>query len=491
MADATPDRDQTVLRTSVVRKMVKRPIVNRRQRPRDPVELRKQLPALLAQSKRTKSPMTAAPLESEQSPAAEASAAGAATCAQPTEVNNEAAHAACPSDFDPFPDHASAAAESVDRSPRGPDYAALAGVIRGLGKQRERYRSDWREKNDKQSNKGLAMPMIVASKNTVENYLDCGLRLRDQYIRTMARGMSPEDLDPLVFVDWLWAVRPLLDDSTWRFYRQGAERVIQTIPHANLEEALGCLYSDLHTGEDRRPRDEPRATRFDQDHFEKLQLDLGMKRSETARRLQVWLDASIATGVHPSHWPLSSLEIQPDADTPRGKRIWLHVVTGHVQAGWLAHRTLDISTFADSTLKAIEQMIKNAHDWASAGQFSARQGEANRLLRDTSVRLFPRQQRCYDLHSAHYQFVANMKSIYGGAEVAALAGHQLCLHKKREHHVNHRPYWTNISARPVPSARLVKRMKGRLEIYEQLKELKELRDEFRRLRDGDEDQATE
>jgi hypothetical protein len=84
-----------------------------------------------------------------------------------------------------------------------------------------------------------------------------------------------------------------------------------------------------------------------------------------------------------------------------------------------------------------------------------------------------------------------MKSIYGGAEVAALAGHQLCLHKKREHHVNHRPYWTNISARPVPSARLVKRMKGRLEIYEQLKELKELRDEFRRLRDGDEDQATE
>jgi hypothetical protein len=471
--------------------MVKQPIVTWRQRPRDPVELRKQLPALLAPSKTTKSRTPTAPIQSEQSPAAEASAAGAATCAQPTEVNNEATHAARPSEFDPFPDQASAPAESVGRSPRGPDYAALAGVIRGLGEQSERYRSEWREKNDKQSDKGLAMPLIVASKNTIETYVDCGLRLRDQYIRTMASGMSPEDLDLVDFVDWLWAVRPLLNDSTWRFYRQGAERVIQTIPGGNTEQALGWLYSDLHTGEDRRPRDDTRATRFDQVHFEKLQLDLGMKRSETARRLQVWLDASIATGVHPSHWPLSSLEIQPDAEAPRGKRIWLHVVTGHLQASWLAHRTLDISTFADSTLNAIEQMIKNAHDWASAGQFSARQGEANRLLRDTSVRLFPPQQRCYDLHSARNQFIANMKSIYGGAEVAALVGQQLCLHKKREHHVNHRPYWTNISARPAPSARLVKRMKRRLEIYEQLKELKELRDEFSRLRDGDEDQATE
>jgi hypothetical protein len=38
---------------------------------------------------------------------------------------------------------------------------------------------------------------------------------------------------------------------------------------------------------------------------------------------------------------------------------------------------------------------------------------------------------------------------------------------------------------------LVERMKRRLETYEQLKELKELRDEFRSLRDGDEDQAAE
>jgi hypothetical protein len=471
--------------------MVKQPIVNRDERPRDPVELRKQLPALLAPSKSTKSRTPAAPIQSEQSLSAEASTAGAPAHAHPTEANNEP-HAACPSDFDPFPDRASATAGSVGRFPRGPDYAALGGIIRGLGKQSERYRSEWREKHGKKSDKDLATRLIVASKNTVETYLNCGRRLRDQYIRTMARGMSPEDLDPLPFVDWVWAVRPLLDDSTWRFYRQGAERVILTIPHANLEEALGWLYSDLHTGEDRRPRDEPRATRFDQDHFEQLQLNLGMKRSETARRLQVWLDASIATGVHPLHWPLASLEIQHDADAPRGRRIWLHVVTGHVQAGWLAHRTIDISTFEDSTLNAIEQMIRNARDWARAGQFSARQGEANRLLRDTSEQLFRRQQWRYDLHSAHYQFVANMRKIYSDdATVAALVGQQLFLHKKREHHINHRPYWTKISEEPVPSPRLVERMKRRLETYEQLKELKELRDEFRSLRDGDEDQAAE
>lgn len=444
------------------------------------MELREQLPALFAPSKITKA-TPPAPMQSERGPS---DGASATTGAQPTKVNNEAALSRS-LDFDPLPNHTRV--ESVGRFPCGPDYSALEGAIRGLGEQSDRHRGKWREAHGKMSDKDQASPLIVASKETVENYLNRGRKLRDQYIRTMAHKMSPEDLDPLSFVDWLWAVRPLLNDSTWRFYRQGAERVIQTIPHASLEEALGWLYSDLHTGEDRRPRDEPRADRFDQDHFEQLRHDLGRKRSEEARRLQVWLDASIATGIHPSHWPLSSLEIQPDAEALRGKRVWLHVVTGHVQARWLAHRTIDITALNDSTLSAIEQMIKNARDWACAGQFSARRGEANRLLRDTSKRLFPRQQRCYDLHSPRFQFIANMKFKYkDDASIAALVGEQLWVHKKREHHVKHRPYWTDISETPVPSTRLVKRMKRRLQIYEQLKDLKDLKDILRQIKPSNE-----
>jgi hypothetical protein len=393
-----------------------------------------------------------------------------------------------PPDFEPFPDTTEAG-----RSPRGPDYGALKEVIRGLVAQSRRHRLKWRERYKKGQGRDLATPLIVASQDTVELYVNRGFRLRDQYIRTMAPSMPVEEVDPIAFVDWALALRPLLDDSTWRCYRAGAERFIQSVPSVHIEEALGWLHCDLHTGDDRRASrgDQPRANRLDQVHFQKLKLELGMKRSKTARRLEAWLEAGITTGVHPGEWPLCSLEILPDAQGPRGKRIWLHVVTGHVEARWLAHRSMDISTFGDATLGAIEQMIKNAREWARDGQFAARQGEVNLLLRQTSERLFRRQRLRYDLHSARYQFIDNMRSICSDAEVAALVGQELFLHREREHYVNHRREWTQIEATPVPFPGLVNRMKQRLEIYGQLHELKELKDEFRRLREEREDPPAE
>jgi hypothetical protein len=466
--------------------MAKPPIMDRRERPRDPLELRKSLPELLSAPKNRKS--SPARIQTERDTHVDAPGARApATVLHPTTANDLTANPACFSDFEPFPD------TTVGRLPRGPDYGALNDVIEGLVDQSRRFRLQWRERHNKDQDRDLATPLIVASEDTVELYVSRGFRLRDQYIRTMASSMSVEDIDPIAFVDWALALRPLLDEDTWRFYRAGAERLIQTLPSADMEEALGWLYSDLHIGDDRRTGrgEKRRANRLDQAHLEKLKLELGMKRSKTARRLEAWLDAGVKTGVHPTQWPLCSLEILPDAQAPRGKRIWLHVVAGHIESRWLAHRSMDISTFEDSTLGAIEQMIKNAREWARKGQLAARQGEVNHLLRKTSKELFPRQRLHYDLHTARDQFIDNMRSIYSDAEVAALMGQELCLHRERLHYVNHRPEWTQIKERPVPSSRLVSRMKSRLAIYDRLHELQELKDEFKRLRAKDEDPPDE
>jgi hypothetical protein len=75
--------------------------------------------------------------------------------------------------------------------------------------------------------------------------------------------------------------------------------------------------------------------------------------------------------------------------------------------------------------------------------------------------------------------------------VAALVGQERFLHREREHYVNHRREWTQIEATPVPFPGLVNRMKQRLEIYGQVHELKELKDEFRRLRQEREDPPAE
>jgi len=465
--------------------MAEPPIMKRREPPRDPLELRKSLPALLSAPKNRKS--TPARIQTEQDAHVEAPGARAPATVHPTVANDLTANTACCSDFEPFPETA------VGRFPRGPDYGALKDEIGGLVEQTRRHRLQWRERHNKGQNEDLAKPLIVASEDTVELYVIRGFRLRDQYIRTMASSISVEDIDPIAFVDWALALRPLLNEATWRFYRAGAERFIQALPNADMEEALGCLYSDLHIGDDRRASrgHQRRANRLDQAHFKKLKLELGMKRSKTARRLEAWLDAGVTTGVHPAQWPLSSLEILPDAQAPWGRRIWLHVVAGDVESCWLTHRSMDISTFEASTLGAIEQMIKNAHEWARKGQFAARQGEANRLLRKISEKLFRRQRLHYDLHSARDQFIDNMRSIYSDAEVAALVGQELCLHWERVHYVNHRPEWIQINERPMPSSRLVDRMTRRLAIYEQLHDLRELKDEFKRLRAEGEDPPAE
>jgi hypothetical protein len=464
--------------------------------PRDPVELRKKLKFRGGvASTLTAAPAGTAPKacpaegaagaevapvgQTEQIPPTATSGIGFATTAKSADAIDLSGCAADPLHNGLVPNAGSEAAEPRRVEPRGPDYAACRTVIAGLARQNEQYRRQWRERHDKDP----ATPLPLASQRTQELYKERGLSLLTQYVRTMAPGAPHGSVDPRDFVNWLLASKPLWDHSTWRFYRAGAHAAIRTIPSEYIQEALAELYSNIPTAAQERPRDDDatpdrRANRMDRVHFDKLKFALGMLHSNAARQLEIWLDASIHTGLHPAQWPLSSLETQPDATAPLGRRVWLHVVIGHVQVGWLAHRTIDISSFSTAILEAVRQMIENARDWACEGQFSARQGELARILRDNSEQQFRRMQLRYGLHSLREQFIENMRSIYNDAEVAALVG-QLCLNKERKNYSKRRAAWTAIDEKPLPPTPAVKRMQRRLEIYEQLRELKELKENWK------------
>jgi len=354
--------------------------------------------------------------------------------------------------------------------PRGPDYTSLDAILSGLVKQTERYRREWRNKHDKD----LEAPPVAANQRTQELYETCGRRLLARYIRTQAPRMLSEDVNPLDFVNWLLAWKPFWDHDTWRLHRAGAIVVVQTIPSPHVTEALAWLYSDPQTESQVGARERLRAHRMEQLHLEKLKSTLRKSSSKVARWLEIWLDAGIYTGLLPAEWPLATVETCPDAGAPHGRRVWLHAVMGHVQNKWLTHRTLEISKFSESAVDTVRQMIGNAREWASEEKFAARQGEIAHLLRETSKMCFRRMELQYDLHSLRQQFIENMRSQYGDAEIAALAGH-LCLNKEKKHYSKRRSAWTKIDQVPVPSQQWVARMKTRLDVYLEIQELMKIR----------------
>lgn len=327
----------------------------------------------------------------------------------------------------------------------------------GLVNQAERYRRQSRNKNKKDPE----APLAVASQETKELYEKCGRRLVARYIRTEASGMRFEDVNPCDFVNWLLARKPFWDDSTWRMNRAGAIAAVHTIPSAFGGEALALLYSDLQTGSDSRERG--RANQIERRQIEEIKVALKESSSKPARWLEIWLDAGICTGLYPAEWPLATLETHHDISAPHGRRVWLHVLMGHVEGKWLTHRTLEISEFGEAAVTTIRQMINNAREWAIEEKFAARQGEVARLLRETSKQCGFRLQ--YDLHTVRRQFIENMKSEYGEAEVAALVGH-LCVKNDKKHYTKRRAAWpSEIGPVPVPSQQWVARMQKRLDMY--------------------------
>jgi hypothetical protein len=115
--------------------------------------------------------------------------------------------------------------------------------------------------------------------------------------------------------------------------------------------------------------------------------------------------------------------------------------------------------------------------WSLAQQFEMRHSQCAQLLYKTCSVLFPRQRQRYSLFSLRHQFIANMKTIYRPAEVAALVGH-ISEDEAVEHYGKRRAAWLpeEIRDMPAPMPGEVKRMHRQWELYEGRREVKKLRE---------------
>lgn len=399
-------------------------------------------------------------------------------------------------------------------APMGPDYDHKRLVVQALERAVAQQRLKRRQVagiDDSSSDDGedpQRMSGLLQSAKTHAGYLKRGKQHLTRYKRENGVQFADEDVDPRKFVAWLIGLKPFLSKSSWRTYRLAATAVIQSIPHDGIDEAIAALTADSRIEEDARVvykktveksggnTSSVRAKRMDLVHFRKLRSNLRrMSRSNKVDWLDDWLVAGIHTGLRPGEWPLAHLEVRREGNR---RLAWLHVVNAKATHGRAngTHRTLDISTYTDATLDAIQRMVKRSEQWALEGKTVRRQADVAQLFYQICDELFPRMQVKYSLYSLRHQFIANMKAVYNDpAKVATLIGH-ISVETQSEHYAKRRSSWGlhDIVEIPRPMEDQVAQVQQYLVAFEERSHLRMMRKAFadgRDLMDVDEEEIIE
>jgi hypothetical protein len=396
--------------------------------------------------------------------------------------------------------------------PLGPDFGRIRTVIQALERAAKQRRAKARQRlgQDEDENKtgaadagGPGMSSLLQNSHTHSKYLVRGRQLLKRYKRENDFHLADEDVDPCEFVTWLVGLMPFLSPSSRRQYRLSVAAVIQTIPHARLEEAMNVLAAATRLSDDakavyKQTREKGgntsavRAKRMEFAHFRKIRESLRkMSRAAAMEWLDDWLVAGINTGLRPGEWPLAHLEIRRGARHGQ-HRIWLHVVNDKATNGRAngTFRTLDISSYRNETLEAIGRMIARSLEWAMAGETSQRQTDCAQLFNQLCNKLFQRMTIKYSLYSLRHQFIANMKTVINDdAQVATLIGH-VSVGTQLEHYSKRRAAWSRFDIIDVPVAieDQVQQVRKHLTTLKDREELRLLRKAFlertRRANDG-------
>jgi hypothetical protein len=382
--------------------------------------------------------------------------------------------------------------------PRGPDAADVEAIVAAIRRRNTERRASWRREvlalaDDNEQQRELLRGngrVNVASSDTYQKYLARGRGLIRTYKHEHEIRASTEDIDPRSFADWLVATRqPFGKPGAWRILRQAATAVIYTIPSVYIDEAIGTLNEHFQVGDDKgnrgtgsRANKDWKAEFMIYDHFQCLKQKVReMEASEECLALRDWLDAGIYTGLRPMEWELAFIERHPDQARPHGEQIWLHVVAARGEHGHGSYRSLDISDFSVAALSAIERTVQRSHVWTLSGQWATWQSEVSKLFCGACEELFPRKRLKYTLYSLRHQFIANMSAIFNRERVVAMSGHDVT-GAQREHYIKRRIAWTEAQLKEVPAAVIeqVERMRRRLRLLDERREIKSMKDAARR-----------
>jgi hypothetical protein len=381
-----------------------------------------------------------------------------------------------------------------DPTVRTPDPKAPAGPerdeVRALVKARLEQRDKRRSSRSRTRQHAVSGGGYVNTASTQAEQIKRGKGLFARYRRESGLKIREEDVDPRDFVVWLLSLKPGLAPSSWRTYRGAALVWQQTVPHAGLATALAMLEADIGVGADAgRARPHGRqggrwpsdvAKRFAFADFDAVVRNGGkFLRSEARFWLSDWMVAGVHTGLRTSEWAATSLETIIDPDRPHGRRALLYVLytNPNVEGANAIQRTLDISNFSEEVYETVRRHVERASEWSRSHKFDMRHSQCAQLLYEICGSLFSLQCQLYTLDSLRHQFVANMKTIYNPPEVAALVGHIGSENVEAEHYGKRRAAWPDdkITEIPVPIKEQVEMMERQWNLYEEHREVKNLR----------------
>jgi hypothetical protein len=382
-----------------------------------------------------------------------------------------------------------------DQTPQIPDPTASRGPklneARALVQARLDQRAKRRASRSRPRQDAATGGGYVTKASTQAELIARGKGLFARYRRECGLQIREEDVDPRDFVIWLMSLKPSLALSSWRTYRAAASAWIQTVPHDGLAEALAALDADIGVGADAgrarpsggRGRTDV-AKRFPRADFDKVVRKGGkFSRSKARPWLIDWMLASIHTGLWPWEWAATDLEVISDFSRPQGRLVLLHVLNTNSNAARAkpVQRTLDISNFSEDAYETVRRHAERAAAWSKSQQFDMRHSQCAQLLYTICKMLFPLRRQRYTLDSLRHQFVANMKTIYNPPQVAALVGHISSEDTVVEHYGKRRAAWLDdeICEIPVPMKEQVKLMERQWKQYEEWREAKKLRKEWK------------
>ena len=297
----------------------------------------------------------------------------------------------------------------------------------------------------------------TVSQASLDQYLHKGQQLFDMFLREA--GADKEGVSPVEWVTWLLSRKPTLKSSSWRVYRQAALHCLEGFP-GDTGRAIALLENDIidvsrppavpEVGSPRRTSAQ-KERRLPIEDFEKLETFLSrFSRSKLAPVVVDWLRAGILTGLRPSEWRATDLEVQPDPKSPRGRRAWLYVLNAKATngRGTGVARTLDISAFTDRDLDYVRRMSDRGRTWLEEGAYSEMQSNCAATLQGATARIWPTRGRSYSLYSCRHQAISNWKVILKPEEIAAIVGHGVTA-TAAEHYGKRRSGWATEHI-PVP-----------------------------------------
>lgn len=181
-----------------------------------------------------------------------------------------------------------------------------------------------------------------------------------------------------------------------------------------------------------------------------------------------WIRAGILTGLRPTEWKATELEVREDPSAAYGRRVFLYVLNAKATDGRGTGlvRTLDLSAFPE--METVRPMAKRSREWLEGNRYAEMQGQCSRLLYGVEAKIWPTRRYHCSPYSTRHQAISNWKSILQPAEIAAIVRHGVTA-TAAEHYGKKRSSWppTRIPASPRPVPEELAVVRDRIHLLEQ------------------------